>query len=54
MGKVVASHAEDCRVYSTQRLHRFILCARRSGGTAHRVEVTTSIGSTVSDAMVGS
>ena len=36
IGKVVASHAEGCRVDSWLRLHRFILCTRRSGGTAMR------------------
>ena len=35
MGKVVTSLAEGCRVCSSQRLHRFILCTRRSWGNAH-------------------
>ena len=30
-----ASHAEGCRVDSLLKLHRFILCMKRSGGTAH-------------------
>ena len=30
IGKVVASYAEGCRVDTRQRLHRFILCTRRS------------------------
>ena len=33
--KVVASYAEGCMVDSHQRLHIFILCTRRSRGTAH-------------------
>ena len=35
IGKVVASHADGCKVDSRLRMHRFILCTRRSGGTAH-------------------
>ena len=39
IGKVVASHAEGCNVArsipAVAELHRFILCTRRSGGTAH-------------------
>ena len=35
IGKVVASHAEGCKVDPRLRLHRFIICMRRSGGTAH-------------------
>ena len=39
IGKVVASHAEGCNVarsiLAVAELHRFILCTRRSGGTAH-------------------
>ena len=35
IGKVIASHAEGCRVYCAMRLHGSILCTRRSGGTAH-------------------
>ena len=38
IGKVVASHAEGCRVDSRRGLHRFILCTRRAGGTAHASE----------------
>ena len=30
IGKLVASHAEDCRVNSRQGQHRFILCTRCS------------------------
>ena len=33
--KVVAAHVEGCGVDSRLRLHLFILCTRRSGGTAH-------------------
>ena len=55
IGKVVASHAEGWRVESRQRMHRFILCTRRSAGTAHEGGVCCqSIGSTVSDAIVNS
>ena len=37
------------------RLHRFTLCTRRSGGTAHEgAGCDNSIGSTVSDAIVRS
>ena len=35
IGKMVASQAGGCRVDSRPRLHLFILCKRRSGGTAH-------------------
>ena len=42
IGKVVASHAEGCIVDSRQRLRRFILCTRRSGGIAHEGEVVTA------------
>ena len=35
IGKVVASHDEGRRVDSLPRLHRFILCTRRSTGAAH-------------------
>ena len=52
--KVVASHAEGW-VDFRQRLHRFILCTRDSGGTAHEAGgCDQSIGSTVSDAIVRS
>ena len=40
LGKVVASHAEGCRFDSRLILHRFILCTRRSRGTAHEGGVT--------------
>ena len=40
--KVVASHAQGCRVDSRLRLHRFILCTRRSESTAHEVGVALS------------
>ena len=39
---MVASHAEGCRVNSRLRLHRFILCTWRSGGTAHEGGGATS------------
>ena len=50
-GKMVASHAEGCRVDSRQSLHRFILCTKelRGGGVCDQ-----SIGSTVFDAIVHS
>ena len=59
IGKVVASHAEGCNVArsipAVTELHRFILCTRRSGGTAHvSGGCDQSIGSTVSDAIVRS
>ena len=59
IGKVVASHAEGCNVArsipAVAELHRFILCTRRSGGTAHvGAGCDQSIGSTVSDAIVRS
>ena len=57
IGKVVASHAEGCnvRIPAVAELHRFILCTRRSGGTAHAGGgCDQSIGSTVSDAIVRS
>ena len=44
------------RIPAVAELHRFIICTRRSGGTAHEgVECDhQSIGSTVSDAIVRS
>ena len=59
IGKVVASHAEGCNVarsiQAVAELHRFVLCTRRSGGTAHVAGgCDQSIGSTVSDAIVRS
>ena len=41
IGKVVASHAEGCKVArsnpgSVAERHRFILCTRRSESTAHK------------------
>ena len=42
IGKMAASHAECCRVDSGQKLHRFVLCTRRSGVTPMRVRGTTS------------
>ena len=54
IGKVVASHAAE-NVRFPLRLHWFILCTRRSGGTAHEGGwYDQSIGSTVSDAIVRS
>ena len=35
IGLVAALYAEGCSVDSLQRLHRFILCTRRSRGTAY-------------------
>ena len=53
--KVVASHVEGCKIESRLRLHRFIQCTRRSGGTAREGGgCYQSIGSTVSDAIVRS
>ena len=54
MAKVVASHAKVARsIPAVTELHRFILCTRRSGGTAHEGGgCDQSIGSTVSDAIV--
>ena len=52
IGNVVASHAEGCTV-ARPKLDRFILCKRRSGGSAHEDE-GWSIETTVSDAIVGS
>ena len=53
IGKVVASYAERCKVDCRHRLHRFIMCTRRSRGTAHEGEVNgQSIGSIISDAIV--
>ena len=47
IGKVVATHA------AVARSVRFLLCTRRSGGTAHEGGgCDQSIGSTVSDAIV--
>ena len=41
------------RIQAVAELHRFILCSRRSGGTAHEGGgCDQSIGSTVSDAIV--
>ena len=59
IGKVVASHAEGCHVArsipAVAELHRFVLCTRRSGGTAHvGGGCDQSIGSTVSDAIIRS
>ena len=59
IGKVVASHAEGCNVArlipGVAELHRFILCTRRSGGTAHvGGGCDRSIGSTVSNAILRS
>ena len=54
-GKVVASHAVGCKIESRLwlRLHRFIQCTRRSGGTAHEGGgCDQSIESTISDAIV--
>ena len=39
---VVASHADGCRIDSRLMLHRYILCTRRSGGTAHEDGCATS------------
>ena len=53
IGKVVASHAEICRVDSQLSMHQFILCMRCSGSTAHEgVRFEKSIGSIVYDAIV--
>ena len=53
IGSVVASDDEGSRVDSRQRLHRFILCTRRSGALPMRVGCAgQSIESTVSDAIV--
>ena len=57
IGKVVASHANVARSIPgwADILPRFILCTRRSGGTAHEGgDCDQSIGSTVSDAIVHS
>ena len=59
IGKVVASHAEGYNIArsipAVAELHRFILCTRRSVGTAHvGGGCDQSIGSTVSDAIVRS
>ena len=59
IGKVVASHAEGCKVarsnLAVAELHRFILCTRRSGGTEHEGGgCDQSIRSIVSDAIVHS
>ena len=59
IGKVVASHAEGCNVArsipAVAELHRFILCTRGSGGTAHvGGGCDQSLRSTVSDAIVRS
>ena len=54
-GRIVmaASHAERCSFDSQQRLHRFILCTRRSGVLPMRVGgCNQSIRSTVSYAIV--
>ena len=52
IGKVVASQFQG-RFPVEQRLHRFILCTRPSGGTAHECgKRDKSIESTVSDAIV--
>ena len=54
MGKMVASHADGCKVDSRPAagVYWFILCTRRSGGTAHEGGgCDQSIGSTVSDAL---
>ena len=45
IGNVVASNAEGCKIESRSyksELYRFILCTRRSGGTAHVGGGTTS------------
>ena len=45
IGNVVASNAEGCKTESRLykfELYRFILCTRRSGGTAHVGVGTTS------------
>ena len=43
------------RIQAVAELHRFILCTRRSGGTAHEGGgCDQSIGSTVSDAIIPS
>ena len=53
--KVVASHVAVARSVPALRLHWFILCTRRSGGTAHEGGgCDQSIVSTVSDAIVRS
>ena len=54
IGKLVASHLRlKDRFPIELRLHRFILCTRRSGSTAHEGGgCVQSIGSTVSDAIV--
>ena len=49
IGMVVASHEEGCGLDSPQRLHRSVMCKRRSRGAA----LQKVIGSTVSDAVVG-
>ena len=55
IGKVVASHAEGCRVYFRQSLLRFVLCTRHSGGAAHKGGgCDQSIGSTIYGAFVHS
>ena len=59
IGKVVASHLKVTRLPdrtpAVADLHRFILCTRRSGGTAHEGGwCHQSIGSTVSGAIVRS
>ena len=57
IGKVVASHAEGCKIESraVAELHRFILCTIRSGGAAHEGGgCDQSVGSTDSDAIVRS
>ena len=57
-GKVVAAHADRCRVDSWLRLHRLILCTRRSEGAAHEgvpgEECDELLRFTVSDAIVRS
>ena len=48
IGKVITSHAEDCRVDSRLKLLQFILCTRCSGSTAHEGGgCVQTIGSTV-------
>ena len=60
IGKVVASQAKGCkvvidRITAAAELHRFILCTRRSVGTAHEGGgYDQLIGSTFSDAIVRS
>ena len=59
IGKVVASHAKVARLQdripAVAELHRFILCTRCSGGTAHEGGgCDQSIGSTICDAIVRS